>query len=68
MRTLLASILGIIVFVVSFGFTCFLGLAIFSMTVDQPNEIELKSLLIVAILVALTLGIWLGHRVATRMV
>jgi hypothetical protein len=68
MRIFFASLLGIVVFVVSFGFTCFLGLAILSITVTQPNEIELKSLLVVAILLALGLSIWLGRRVATRMV
>ena len=65
-RSFLGLLLGLIVAVVLLGFTIWLGIAILAMTVGQPNEIELKLLLVLALLVALGSGIFIGRRVALR--
>jgi hypothetical protein len=65
-RSILAVIFGIIIAVVLLGFTLWLGIAILAMTVGQPNEVELKLLLVVALLVAIGSGIFIGRRIAIR--
>jgi glycerol-3-phosphate acyltransferase PlsY len=65
-KTILGVIFGLIVGVVLLGFTIWLGIAILAMTVGQPSEIELKLLLVVALLVALGSGIFIGRRITLR--